>query len=79
MVMYGGSRLERDPDTWEDPLKFSPQRFLDSGIDYRGHDFKFLPFGAGRRMCPGCHWQANSFTLSWLHLFMTLNGTFLME
>ncbi|OVA20243.1 Cytochrome P450 [Macleaya cordata] len=45
--------LGRDPDSWEDPLSFKPERFLNSNVDYRGQNFEFLPFGAGRRICPG--------------------------
>ncbi|XP_071694749.1 7-ethoxycoumarin O-deethylase-like [Rutidosis leptorrhynchoides] len=42
-----------DPNIWEDSLKFKPERFLASGVDVRGKDFELIPFGAGRRICPG--------------------------
>ncbi|PHU22993.1 hypothetical protein BC332_08100 [Capsicum chinense] len=42
-----------DSNTWEDALSFKPERFPDSNVDFRGHDFEFTPFGAGRRICPG--------------------------
>ncbi|XP_074267613.1 cytochrome P450 736A117-like [Silene latifolia] len=45
--------MHRDPAFWDQPDKFNPERFLSSGIEFRGHDFQFIPFGAGRRMCPG--------------------------
>ncbi|CAM6128884.1 unnamed protein product [Calypogeia fissa] len=45
--------IHRDPAAWERPLEFDPDRFLNSTTDFKGQDFEFLPFGAGRRMCPG--------------------------
>nr|GEW82188.1 cytochrome P450 93A3-like [Tanacetum cinerariifolium] len=45
--------LGRDPQNWDDPLEFSPERFEGSQVDVRGQHFHMLPFGSGRRMCPG--------------------------
>ncbi|KAJ4717773.1 Cytochrome P450 [Melia azedarach] len=45
--------IGRDPELWENPDEFFPERFLGKSIDVKGHDFELLPFGAGRRMCPG--------------------------
>jgi cytochrome P450 len=45
--------IGRDPSVWIDPDKFIPERFVGSNIDLRGRDFQLLPFGSGRRGCPG--------------------------
>ncbi|KAI7733600.1 hypothetical protein M8C21_032453 [Ambrosia artemisiifolia] len=45
--------IGRDPNSWESPNEFEPERFIGSSIDYKGMDFEFIPFGSGRRGCPG--------------------------
>ncbi|KAI3460194.1 hypothetical protein Pfo_016857 [Paulownia fortunei] len=45
--------IGRDSSIWSNPDSFEPERFLDSKIDIRGQDFELIPFGSGRRICPG--------------------------
>jgi cytochrome P450 family 1 subfamily D len=48
----------RDPAAWDDVDEFRPERFLGSDVDFRGRHPQLMPFGAGRRMCPGIGFTA---------------------
>ncbi|CAI0450750.1 unnamed protein product [Linum tenue] len=53
-VVVNAWAIARDPRYWGDEAeKFCPERFSNTEVTFRGGDFEFLPFGAGRRMCPG--------------------------
>ncbi|KAJ8762372.1 hypothetical protein K2173_007530 [Erythroxylum novogranatense] len=66
-LMVNVWKIHRDPRVWEDPLEFKPERFLTThkDVDVRGHNYELMPFGSGRRVCPGI-----SFGLQMLHLVL---------
>ncbi|KAL7124674.1 hypothetical protein ABFS83_14G064000 [Erythranthe nasuta] len=47
--------LANDEAHWKKPEEFRPERFLEeeSNVEANGNDFRYLPFGVGRRSCPG--------------------------
>lgn len=61
-------KLQRDPTVWVDPLEFRPERFLTTHrhVHVRGRQFELIPFGSGRRSCPGI-----SFALHVMHLTLS--------
>lgn len=64
--------IGRDPVSWPDPEKFWPERFEGRDVDVRGRNFELIPFGSGRRSCPGLQlgWTAVQFVLAQLvHCF----------
>lgn len=48
-------KIHHDPLEWSEPDRFQPERFLDSDGKFIGWNKLrgFLPFGIGRRECPG--------------------------
>ncbi|KAM3369615.1 hypothetical protein ACQJBY_017489 [Aegilops geniculata] len=64
-VMVNAWAIARNPEYWHDADEFRPERFKDIMVDYNGTQFEYLPFGSGRRMCPG-----NTFGLATLELIL---------
>ncbi|KAG6650769.1 cytochrome P450 71B36-like isoform X2 [Carya illinoinensis] len=60
--------IGRDPQYWKNPEEFIPDRFIDSSVDYKGQNFEFLPFGAGRRGCPGIYMATSTIELALANL-----------
>ncbi|XP_047970642.1 cytochrome P450 98A2-like [Salvia hispanica] len=65
--------VARDPAVWKNPSEFRPERFLEEDVDMKGHDFRLLPFGAGRRVCPGAQLGINLVTSMIAHLLHHFN------
>ncbi|KAJ0508987.1 putative isoflavone 2'-hydroxylase [Helianthus annuus] len=49
IVLVNALAIHRDPNVWDDPLSFKPERFEKMGKE----GYRFIPFGMGRRQCPG--------------------------
>lgn len=60
--------VARDPAVWKNAEEFRPERFLEEDVDMKGHDLRLLPFGAGRRVCPGAQLGINLVTSMLGHL-----------
>ncbi|WCJ40680.1 Cytochrome P450 82A3 [Euphorbia peplus] len=70
-------KLHRDPNIWSNPDEFIPERFLTekSHVDFMGNNFEFLPFGAGRRICPAINFAMQIIHLTVARLLQGFNIT----
>ncbi|CAN1233752.1 Cytochrome P450 CYP82J17 [Linum perenne] len=61
-------KLHRDPKVWSNPDEYKPERFLtdNASLEIFGQQFEYLPFGSGRRGCPGINFgmQVTKLTLA---------------
>ncbi|CAL1394573.1 unnamed protein product [Linum trigynum] len=68
-VMINAFAIGRDRNSWSEPDVFKPARFLKEGMpDFKGSNFEFLPFGSGRRSCPGMQLGLYALDLGVAHL-----------
>ncbi|CAH9125297.1 unnamed protein product [Cuscuta epithymum] len=60
--------IQRDPKYWDEPERFKPERFegLEGVTGAKDHGYKWMPFGSGRRRCPGetLAWRVIGFSLA---------------
>ncbi|XP_071687349.1 premnaspirodiene oxygenase-like [Rutidosis leptorrhynchoides] len=67
-VIFNVWAIGRDPEYWHDADRFLPERFENSSIDFSGQHLVYLPFGAGRRMCPGISFAVANIEIIISHL-----------
>ncbi|CAN1808798.1 Cytochrome P450 71D10 [Linum perenne] len=72
-VLVNAWAIHRDSRYWKEPEKFYPERFADYSGDYKGSDSCFIPFGAGRRICPGISFAMAIVKLTLANLFFHFN------
>ena len=60
-------KIQTDPNAWPDPLEFKPERFFTTHIDVdvKGQHFELIPFGSGRRTCPGTIFALQMVHFAW--------------
>ncbi|XP_073294347.1 cytochrome P450 71A8-like [Primulina huaijiensis] len=73
LVIINAWAIGRDPASWIEPEKFKPERFLNTSVDFRGQDFGLIPFGSGRRGCPGITFAMASVELVLANLMQKFN------
>ncbi|XP_050223179.1 cytochrome P450 736A117-like [Mercurialis annua] len=74
-VIVNAFAIGRDPTLWDQAEEFRPDRFLNNSIDFKGHDFELIPFGSGRRTCPGIQFATITDELALANLLYKFDWT----
>ncbi|KAK2976552.1 hypothetical protein RJ640_023790, partial [Escallonia rubra] len=72
-VITNAWAIGRDPISWDRAEELSPERFRESSIDFKGRNFQLIPFGAGRRGCPGVQFAVSVVELALAKIVHTFN------
>lgn len=73
-VMINAWAIARDKSSWVEPDTFNPARFLkDDAPDFKGSNFEYIPFGSGRRSCPGMQLGLYGLEMTVAHLCHSFN------
>lgn len=64
MVWVNAWAISRDPKHWDNAEEFMPERFDTRTVDFTGTHFEYIPFGAGRRICPGIAFAQSNIELA---------------
>ncbi|KAL1544074.1 premnaspirodiene oxygenase-like isoform X2 [Salvia divinorum] len=73
-VLVNAWAIQRDPKYWTDPETFKPERFLNEPtMDFAGNDTRYMPFGSGKRVCPGIAFASASVALPLAQLLHDFN------
>ncbi|PKA66535.1 Cytochrome P450 71A1 [Apostasia shenzhenica] len=67
--------IGRDSKYWDDPYSFQPERFKNKSINYKGNHFNFIPFGSGRRICPGITFGMANIELALANILYSFDWT----
>lgn len=69
-VLFNVAAISTDPKYWKNPEEFMPERFMNSQVDFKGLHYEFLPFGGGRRGCPGINFATPLIELALANLLL---------
>ncbi|KAL5993810.1 hypothetical protein ACLOJK_038167 [Asimina triloba] len=61
-------RVEANPSFMCPSCTPVPERFINNPVDFTGQDYQFLPFGSGRRICPGISFSMGTIELALANL-----------